>query len=270
MKRLLVLSFLILLPTSVLAQALYDDEPQEETFMFSVGGFYSNNYDSKIRIDSTQLGVGTIINLEDNLGLDKSVGVVKVDGFYRFSPKYRMEFSYISTNRKGYAEINEDLQIGDQVYAAGNRLTSQFRSNILKVDWAYSFINVKKYEAKIGLGLNIRQALIDVDGVVAETNKSVSVSEYLPLPTFNVGFRYNFTNNLALHYRSKIFAVNYGDYKGRIKDTTFALEHNTFSHIGFGLGINAFSSNFEAEGNNFRGEIETSYMGLLLYMKGYY
>lgn len=276
MKNKIVLSLLVLLAAHAAAQERYDGEPVDETFMMSVGGFFANNYNSKVRIDSTKLGLGTVINLEENLGVEKKVGVVKLDGFYRFNPRHRIEWGYISTTRKGSTEVLSEFQIGDNVYGVGSHVSSELRSNILKVDWSYSFINVKKYEAYVGFGLNIRKAEVKVEGNVAVNNliddvsASASISEYLPLPTFNVGFRYNFTDNLSLNYKGKVFALEYGDFRGQMRDTTLTLEHNTFENIGFGAGLNAFSSDIEATKGDFRGELESSYMGVLVYMKAYY
>ena len=276
MKKILLVHIALLFSSYSFAQERYDGEPVDETFMMSIGGLYSNTYETVIRVDSLTLGLGSVINLEDNLNVDRSVSVVKLQGFYRFNPRHRIEWNYMSTNRTGYSKINNEIQIGEDVYAVGSQLNSKFRSNILKMDWSYSFINVKKYEAYYGFGLNIRKASIklegraEVNGALEGKELSVSVSEYLPLPTFNIGFRYNYTDKLSINYNAKIFSISYGDFSGKIKDISLTLEHNTFEHIGFGVGLNSFSSDVEAENNAFKGKIETSYMGVVVYLKAYY
>ena len=67
------------------AQARYDDHEIEDRIFVSLGGFNTPNIQSQLRIDPKDIGIGTIIDLEDDLNLEKSVSVLRLDGYFRLS-----------------------------------------------------------------------------------------------------------------------------------------------------------------------------------------
>ena len=270
----------ILLTNSMLAmpaysQARYDNHQTKDKFSIRIGGFHQEDIDSNIRIDSKSLGLGTIISLEDNLNVGNSLGVVRIDGHYRFNNRHRIEWAWFSTKRDGTATVvNNDLQIGDEIFEVGTRISTEWDSDLLKAGWSWSYINVERYEFYLGAGLNIRKMSLKFDGVLA-TGEEIQQETFdegvtAPLPTFNFGGTYNFTNKLSLQWRFELFGIEAGDFEGSFQDTYFLVEHNTFKNVGFGGGLNSFNFDLTTEDDDLRGEIDTSYTGFLLYVKAYF
>ena len=141
---------------SSIAQERYDGLEPVEKFNIRFGGFVQNDIDSTLRVDSTELGIGTIVRLEDILDVDNKVTVFRLDGFYRFNERHRIDWTWYSTSRDGSSTITEEIQVGDEIFKVGTRIDTEFDVDIYKVGWAWSFINVRRYEFYIGLGLNIR------------------------------------------------------------------------------------------------------------------
>jgi hypothetical protein len=273
----LLISFLISQSNSSFAQQRYDDIAPSENWVINFGGFQSNNYDTTIRIDSNQYGLGTVINLEDRLDIDKAVTVFKLAGFYRINARHRLDWDYFSSNREGKAVINkQDIKIGDNIYQIGSTIKSEIKSNILKIGWSYSFINTQKYEFYSGLGLNIRKTQLAFDGQFLingsnqQSDEKLVLEEYIPLPTFNFGMRYNFTENLALMYRFETFAIAYSDFSGMLKNTYLNLEYDAFDHLGAGLGVISMMYDLEVEADNINGELEGNYLAGFAYLKVYF
>ena len=73
-------------------------ETDDSSFSLSVGAFLTER-NSKARVDSTNGDRGTEVDLEDDLGLDNSDAVVRVDGFWRFAEKHRIDFSVFDLSR---------------------------------------------------------------------------------------------------------------------------------------------------------------------------
>ena len=57
----------------------------DDRFSVSLGAFITTR-DTDTRLDSNTLGKGTTINLEEDLGLDTSDSVFRLDSHYRCSP----------------------------------------------------------------------------------------------------------------------------------------------------------------------------------------
>jgi hypothetical protein len=266
-------------PPSVLAQERYDDEPPPERFVIRIGGFLVDTFDTTFRLDSQQVPIGTVINLEDSLNVDSSENVLRIDGGYNFNKKSRFNFGWFATRRDGITTVKEDIKIGDPdtgeeiVIEAGASLDSRWDFDIFDVTYTWSFVNTWRYELYIGGGLNIRALRIDLEGdfdVNDKTaDKEVNVSAPIPLPVGVFGGRYNFSRNWRAELKYQWFRIELGNFKGTLSDTVLRIENATFKNVGFGFGLNSFDLNIEAEGSDFRGSLDSNYGGFLVYVKVY-
>lgn len=252
------------------AQERYDGSEPREKFQIRVGGFRQDNFDTTLRVDNTALNLGTIIELEDTLDVNSELSVLRVDGFYRFNARHRLDWSWYDSNREGSVTVLEELEIGDEIFPLGATLETEFRSTLLKIGYSWSFINVRKYEVYVGAGLNFRDTSYRFVGQTGEETTVEDEDILIPLPTFNFGGRYNFTEKTLLSVRWEIFDIEFGDYEGRFQDLLLLLEHNTFKHIGFGVGLTSSLTDLEIEDDDWRGELETSHDGFMGFLKFYY
>ncbi|MCZ6779047.1 MAG: hypothetical protein O7F16_08755 [Acidobacteria bacterium] len=258
------------LAAPVQAQERYDDSKPREKFQIRVGGYYQRDIKTTLRIDSTSVNLGSFLELEDNLDVDSELSVLRVDGFYRFNPRHRIDWTWYVSNREGLTTLEEDLEIGDQIFPAGASVESELKSSLLKIGYSWSFINVRKYEFYLGGGLNFNDFSFRF---VGQTGTEIFVEDegvVFPLPTVNFGGRYNFTEKTQLSARWELFDLAYGDYEGRLQEVTLTLEHNTFNHIGFGGALSSFLTQLEIDDDDWRGELERSHNGVQLFMKFYY
>jgi len=202
--------------------------------------------------------------------------VARVEGFFRFNPRHRLTWTLYQTKREGVATVLEDLQIGDEIFLAGATIDSEWKTSLLKVGWAYSFINVRKYEFFVGAGLNIRKSELnfEVAQVGGGTIQADSEDASIPLPVVNLGGRYNFGKDgggkTSVIFAYELFSIEVGDFDGAFQDLTILVEHDTFKHVGFGGGLNTYNFDLELEDDEFSGELETRYTGLLLYLKAHF
>jgi hypothetical protein len=79
---------------------------------FSVSlGLFVTDRDSKTRLDGEIPGSGTEIDLENDLGLDKSDSVFRLDSYYRFNEKHRLDFSIFDLSRTASKQIERDIEL---------------------------------------------------------------------------------------------------------------------------------------------------------------
>ncbi len=79
--------------TYAIADDRYDDYQPSERFKLRVGGFLIDRFDTTARFDSTQFPIGTLIDLEENFNVDTSETVLRIDGFYRFNNRHRVDWT---------------------------------------------------------------------------------------------------------------------------------------------------------------------------------
>ena len=126
----------------------------------------------------------------------------------------------------------------------------------------------------IGTGLNIRRLDIEIDYQAALSGFSqedrFDTDSTIPLPTFAIGGRWNLSEKWQSIFRYEIFLLEIGDFRGSQQDFQLLLEHSTFKHIGFGIGINTVDINIRASDDSLRGELDSRILGLLGYTKIYF
>ncbi|HEX6881780.1 MAG TPA: hypothetical protein VF530_00285, partial [Planctomycetota bacterium] len=61
----------------------------------------------------------------------------------------------------------------------------------------------------------------------------------------------------------------YEEYDGFLNNTRIALEHRTFRHVGFGVGLDYFriDASVESESGNLSVSAEYDYLGLVGYLR---
>jgi len=274
----LIISFAVW--SGAAADDRYDEYPPAERFKIRIGGFLIDSFDTTARFDSTQFPVGTLIDLEGNFNLESSQTVLRIDGFYRFNNRHRIDWTYYQSRRSGTSIATQEYVIGDPDDPEGGfiipkdaRIQTQWNYDLLKVGYAWSFLHKRRYEMFIGAGLNIRNLDIDISYQATistfSNNDSFSGDGIIPLPTAVIGGRWNLSEKWQSIFRYEFFMLELGDYRGNQQDFQLLFEHSTFKHVGFGLGINTVDINMRAQDEQIRGEYDSRILGLLGYVKFY-
>jgi hypothetical protein len=135
------------------AQDRYDDHELTDRFYVTVGGYSQSDLRTTIRIDAKSpdgaISAGTVIALESLFDVDDQVTTGRLDGWYRFNDRHRIGWTYWRTSREGLSTYNgnESIEIGDVVVDPGDTIKTDDKSQLLAVNWSYSFLNPRKYEA---------------------------------------------------------------------------------------------------------------------------
>ena len=134
------------------AQERYDDKPLANRFAIRIGGFLVQRFDTTVRLDSKQVPIGTVVDLEDSLQVDSDAQVARIDGYYRFNKKHRINFGWFSVNREGDAVVTQEIRWGDPetgeeiIIEPGARVLSQYDFDVVNVSYSWSFLNTWRYD----------------------------------------------------------------------------------------------------------------------------
>jgi hypothetical protein len=253
-----------LLPLPVLAADAVENDP----YSLSLGAYFVTRTNGSIRLDSTTGGpisIGTSIDWERDLGGETSMTVPRIDGYYRFAPKHRVDFSWYKIERGGSVTTQRDINFGGTFYPAGTAaLTSQFDTSTTKLSYTYSFYRTDEIETSVSAGLHVTK--VDVSLQTASGSLAQSSSATAPLPVFGFRLDYALTPKWWMRGKYELFFLDSVDsFRGALNDFTLAIEHRTFQHIGFGFGLNRSSLDVEVEQTNYRGALSTVLNGVMVY-----
>ena len=238
-----LLGLLLILPTSGFAQETLPDK-----FKIDIGAFLVTDISTTVSLAKTAgaVGAGARIDFEDQLGLDDKVTVPRLDGYYRFGKKSRVDFTYWKLDRDTTFVINEDISIGDIDISFNETVFTRFDTETLKGSYGFSFYNVPKAEIGISAGLHITNIDLEVSDLTGGAG-SEEADAPIPLPVVGFYLRYNISPRWRFIARSEWFALNYEDFSGSLTDVRLNFEHHTFKHAGFGFGFNRIAFDLEAE-----------------------
>ena len=109
----------------------------DHRFGAQLGAFLTTR-DTKIRLDSN-VGLGTEINLESDLGLESSTEVGRLDLFWRFKKRHRLDFNIFDLSRSGTSQLSIEIDYMGTIFEIGTTVASNFDITIYEVSYAYLF-----------------------------------------------------------------------------------------------------------------------------------
>jgi hypothetical protein len=246
-------------------------EPLPDKFKIDVGAFFITRTDTSVALAATAgpIGVGAAIDFEEQLGLEDSDVVPRIDGYWRFGKKSRLDFSYWKLDRDDVRVVSEVIEVGDIIIPKDAAVATTFDTETLKAAYGLSFYNVPKAEIGFAFGLHLTSIDLTVTQLTgAGAGAAETADGTVPLPTFGFYFRYNMAKRWRFVGRSEVFYLEFEDFEGNFTDTKLSFEHQTWKNAGFGFGFNRLNLDLEADpsDDDIRGRIKNTNEGVRAYV----
>ena len=254
--------------TNTISAQELNNQAFPEKFMIRLSSYHVTNADTDIAVFSPS-GVGTRINFDKNLGGENSVTIPRIDGYYRFNAKHRIDFTSFRTERDGQKTIDIDIDIGDQSYVVGDKLKTQIKLSLTRLGYAYSFYHSPIVELSLTAGLSINS--YDFDYSLASGASSSSSDVSAPLPTFGLRVAYKINPKWSLRYVSETFFIEIDDaLKGTLLNYELDIEYRLDSQFILGAGIARTSADLDVDDGDWKGSLSDSNRGLMIYGAYYF
>ena len=259
MKTLLAFVVLTVLSGPALGQT--SDEPP--TFSISLGAFFTD-LNSDTRIDAEVNESGSDVNLEDDLGFDKSNTVFRVDGYWRFADHHRIDLSVFDLSRDSVKVIERDLTIGDTTYEINTSLGAGVDMTIVKAAYTWMFLNRGRSFLGASAGLYVADIGTRFSGPLGNDVESKDVTA--PLPVFGLRGEYHFAERWSVRGSAELFAFEYNEFDGSLYDVFAGIDYGVTEMISVGLGFNAVRFDLDFKDSRLTGNLDWGYAGALLYL----
>lgn len=252
-----------LLSISVSAPAMAQSQ-EIDRFSVSLGIFLTER-ESKTRIDGEVPDSGTPVDLENDLGFDKSDIVFRVDGVFRFNDKHRLDFSAFDLSRSASKQIQKDIEWNGEIFPIDTTVDATLDLNIYKVAYTWSFL--RRDNGYIGATAGLYVADIGTSLAAESIGRASSSGVTAPLPVLGLRGQYDFAEKWSLRGSAEVFAIEYGDYSGSLYDIYAGVDYQLFEHMAVGLGVNSVNLDVGVSKGNFDGNLDWTYSGGLLFFK---
>ena len=239
-----------------------------DKYMLRLGTYIVDGSDTQFSVSSPS-GLGTVIDYNRDLGGDSRDTIPRIDAYYRFNERHRIDFTSFAIDRKGTRTLAIDVTIGDENYTASETLFSDIKYTLYKLGYAYSFYHSPKVELSFSAGLNI--TTYDLKFSNAAGDKAESAGFTAPLPMFGLRMGYAITPKWSVHYVAESFFIEFENtIKGALINYELSTEYKLFKNFAIGAGLARIGSAIEVNDNNWKGKVSDSYRGYTVFGTFYF
>ena len=241
-----------------------------DKWMLRIGSYFIDNSNTKFSMNSDLGGIGTTIDYQKDLGGESKDTIPRLDAYYRFNERHRIDFTAFSIDRKGTRtiDINPPLDIGDETYS-GETIDSEIRYTLYKLGYQYSFFHSAKVELGVSAGLNITG--YDLHFSNSAGTKVASSGITVPLPVFGLRMGYAITPKWSMHYVAESFFIDIEDsFKGALFNYELNTEYKLLKHLAIGAGVARIGLSADIDKGDWDGSVSDSYTGYTLFATFYY
>jgi len=190
-----------------------------------------------IRADSTTGVTGTVLNGEDQFGLDKSDYEPEFEVMVRAGTRNRLWLNYFTLDRDGSTIVQEPISFRDVVLQPGEPLQSELDLRVLSITYGYSFWRSEKLELAATLGISSIQ--IDAQAKVATEQVHVNETETAagPFPTPGIAATWSVSRHFYLDGRVQYLNLHIGNLDGSLGmgelDAIYRFQPNIALALGY-------------------------------------
>ena len=213
---------------------------------------------TKIVRDASPTAPGTIIDVEDVLGLSNKETVGQLDVLYRFGGFHRLEFSYSSVERSGSVTTASDISVGDQFIPAATTIDSANDSQTMRISYGYSLLRDEQKELGITAGIHRTRLETKIFSTITgevESNRPDPV-----LPTIGAYGSVSLSSRLKINAEGQFFRLDFDRYDGSLNYMRVEAMYQ-LGRVGLGLGYSYYSVKLDSTNSDFLGSVEFNHQG---------
>ena len=235
-----------------------------DKWMIRVGAYIIDGSNTQVSVNSAVGGLGTTIDYQRDLGGEDGDTIPRIDAYYRFNDRHRIDFTSFSIDRKGERTLAIDITIEGQDYFIGETIKSDIKYTLYRLGYGYSFYHSPKTELTLTAGLNITS--YDLKFELDDGSRAESAGVTVPLPVVGLRMGYAITPKWNVRYVSEAFFVNFDDtFRGAIINFELNTEYRLFEHFAVGAGVARIGVSAEVDDDDWRGKVTDAYRGFNLF-----
>jgi hypothetical protein len=209
--------------------------PTEDRFRVSLGAMRLSST-TTLRVDSSDGTVGTVVDGENQFGLDPSDTEPKFQVMVRAGERSRLWLDYFTLDRSGSTTIEDPIVFRDVVLQPTDPLQSELDLRMLSITYGYSFWHGDKLELAAVLGITSLQ--ITARAKVATQAVHVDQSEDIagPYPTPGFAATWVLSKHFYLDGRIQYLNLDIKEFDGSLTMGELAALYRIRPNVSFALG----------------------------------
>jgi hypothetical protein len=241
----------------------------EERFKLDIGAFIID-VGTGASLAFSEADGGQVIDFEDDLGLASSKSVFRVDGYWRFAPRHRLNLAYYAFNRSADTRLETEIRWEELVLPIGSEVATEVKWELIPVSYAYSFYKNRKWEIAGSVGIHWMEmnASISSETTIGESIVIIQREESAtsgPLPMLGIHVDYQPAEKWLVGGKIQYFSTDYEEYDGSIFDAGIYAEYLVDRNWSVGVGYNYFYIDVDVDEDDWDGNLRYEYSGIQVY-----
>jgi hypothetical protein len=221
--------------------------------------------DTTIRVDPTLATEGTLIDAEDDLGLEDSKLLPLAEITLLPGERHLIRLSGFSLRRSARTMIDRTIVFDDQTYNPGERVDSTL--NLTSVGLTYGYSVAKTQRVDVALTFGVQVVEVDANAVVRSRVVRDSETAVTPLPLVGIEGRFDFNQRWSFEARAQYLSVEFDEIDGSVLDARAALTWRMNPYLVFGLGYRNFRVEVDSRDIDDPGIFDLEMAGPLFFMR---
>jgi hypothetical protein len=257
------MAMLAILHCSV-AVAEVSDQPFGRTFSISAGAFITN-HDTNIRLD-TEDRQGTVVNLEDDLGLDSTTNIFRASAHWRFADRHRLHVGTFDLSQTGARTLSRDLNIEDETFSINESVFTDWKMQLVELGYSYRIRGNERTQWWLDFAFFVQDTAVTVQETATGGDVS-SEDVVLPLPKFGISVDHAFNTRWIGHAGIDVFKLEIGDVGGSLVDFRATLDYRITDNFSVGAGWHLINVtvNLDRPVSGWQGRLDWETRGLMAY-----
>jgi len=249
----------------VLAQAQDKlGSPHDERFRLS-GGVFAADTRTDLRLDPDAGPTGTEVSAEEDLALRDHSDSGDVEVEVRIRERHRVRFNYFRIDRTGTAQLDRQIQFGNDLYQVDDIVTSTLDMRNFGVNYSYEFLRIDRIALGASFGVNLVE--LSAEAVVPARGIREDESRAAPTPTFGAHALVRITRHIHAELRGEYLQVNVDNFDGTITNLHGAVVYRFNRNLGVGLGYGKLETDIESRKAGDTGRFRIDNSGGLLFLR---
>ena len=234
-----------------------------DKYMLRLGAYVVDGADTRFSVTGEGV-LGTVIDYSRDLGGESRDTIPRIDAYYRFNERHRIDFTSFSIDRVGTRSLSIDITIDGTEYNVGETINSEIKYTLYKLGYAYSFYHSPKVELSVTAGLNFTD--YDMKFTAASGAKTEAAGFTAPLPMFGLRMGYAITPKWSVNYVAESFFIELeSKIKGALINYELNTEYKLFDNFAIGAGLARIGTSLDVDDDDWSGSVSDSYRGYTLF-----
>lgn len=242
----------------------------DKKFILEVGIFYPERMARLKAASRVDPEPSPFVDFGSQFNVSQSDRTFAAELGWRYGRKWTLRMQYFDSRGSQTAVLEEDVQWEDFTFLAGTRASAGTEFELTRVVWDYLVVNRPNQRVGLSAGFHWLHIRGFVEGTVLEPSgprtRGASASVDAPLP--NIGFIYSRALSSRWGFRTRFdwFSADIDPYDGIFINASAGFNYRMTDWLGIGFNYNFVNLDVGVNGDNWRGEIETRYDGLYIYL----